>query len=121
MANANVQITGLVELNVLLQGIPTEFPTIFQQVTGNRAQQMVSEMTSIVPVRTGYLKSTIGSSSTTLAMEVYVDAPYAGFVNFGTRFQRAQPYFSGPVERHIQPMIDELNQGIASYIASNVT
>ena len=121
MPSTNVQITGIVELNLLLGNISQEFATQFQEITDKYAQIMVSEMNSIVPVDTGFLKSTIGSTSSPSTMEVYVDAEYAGFVNFGTSRQRAQPYFSGPVEKNIQPMIDELNQAAANHIASNVS
>ena len=121
MSSSSHSITGLIELNFLVQNLSPELNNQFHTVTSKYAQIMISEMNSIVPVRTGYLKSTIGSSSDTTSMQLYVSAEYAGYVNYGTSRQKAQPFFTGPLERHIPPMIEELNQTVASYIASNVS
>ena len=47
------------------------------------------------PVDTGNLRSQIGfeRSPDGKSVEVFANAPYSGFVEFGTRYQRAQPYF----------------------------
>jgi len=47
------------------------------------------------PVDTGNLRSQIGfeRSPNGKGVEVFANAPYSAFVEFGTRFQKAQPYF----------------------------
>jgi len=45
------------------------------------------------PVRTGFLKSSIGHDKDT----AFVDARYASYVNYGTRWMAAQPFFSEAV------------------------
>ena len=47
------------------------------------------------PVDTGNLRSQIGfeRSPDGKSVEVFANAPYSGYVEFGTRYQRAQPYF----------------------------
>lgn len=50
---------------------------------------------SIVPVRTGHLKESITVAATgLLEYEVFTDVEYARFVEWGTRFMRAQPFMT---------------------------
>lgn len=66
-------------------------------------------MQSDTPVKTGFLKSSEGVSVTAAdgtEGEMHADAPYAGYVNFGTSRQRPQPYFSRGVETAHQKLKD---------------
>ena len=57
------------------------------------AQRMVTDAGIIVPVRTGFLRSTIFSRiSGSLEVEIGASAPYAQFIEFGTFRMAAQPY-----------------------------
>jgi HK97 gp10 family phage protein len=116
----NVQIQGLEELNNLFINLVPEMTKAFHEITSQAAQSMYSEMTSIVPVKTGYLRSTIGVTSSINEVNIFVTAFYAGFINYGTRRMKARPFFTGPVERQAPQMINAYNQAVASYIASNV-
>ena len=120
MPAASFTIEGIDELNILFQNFAPELTRSFHEITGKYAQSIGSEMNQIVPVRTGYLKSTIGSSSSTNSMQLYVSAHYAVHVNYGTRRMTGRPFFTGPVERQIPQMVEELNQAVAQYIQTNV-
>lgn len=70
-----------------------------------------------VPVDTGFLQNSIHpeqDSSTTVS--VVADAPYAGFVEFGTSKMRAQPYLepaAAEAESQIEDiMIEELGNAM---------
>lgn len=59
------------------------------------------------PVRTGYLKSTIGGEQTSdTTYEVYADAEYAQYVEYGTYKMSAQPYFEPAIRRAISEARD---------------
>lgn len=59
------------------------------------------------PVRTGYLKSTIGGNQTSdTTYEVYADAEYAQYVEYGTYKMSAQPYFEPAIRRAISEARD---------------
>ena len=49
--------------------------------------------TSLVPIDTGYLESTIGAEGYDTWCEAYADAEYAQYVEYGTWKMDAQPYF----------------------------
>lgn len=57
------------------------------------AQRMVTDAAIIVPVRTGFLRSTIFSRiSGSLEVEIGASSPYALWVEMGTSRTAAQPY-----------------------------
>lgn len=116
----NVQIEGIDELNTLFKNLVPEMEKAFTNITSQYSNDILQEMRSIVPVKTGYLKSTIGGGVSSTTMQLYVTAPYAGFINYGTRRMKARPFFTGPVERQAPNMIKALNQAFADYIARNV-
>lgn len=58
------------------------------------ARMVVEDAKRVVPVRTGRLRDSIRVGSFTSRESVRVDAtaPYAGYVELGTRYMDAQPY-----------------------------
>src|SRR5215203_3797852 len=118
--NATFTVEGLEGLNVLFKNFGSETTKQFHEISGKFATSILSQMNQRVPVRTGYLKSTIASSVSPNLTELYVTADYAGYVNYGTRFMTARPFFTGPVEEQTPEMITELNDAVANYIAQNV-
>jgi HK97 gp10 family phage protein len=55
----------------------------------------------LVPVRTGYLRSTIKAEVKNWVATVGADATYAYFVEFGTRYIKAQPYLVPALEQYL--------------------
>ena len=63
------------------------------------------------PVDTGNLRNNIGYERTVdgKSVEVFSNAPYSGFVEFGTRYQNAQPYFMPAIRLAFAQIIRELD------------
>lgn len=55
----------------------------------------------LVPVRTGYLQSTIYAKCQDWQVQVGAEATYAAAVEFGTNNARAQPYLNPAVEAYL--------------------
>lgn len=72
---------------------------IFRQI----GEDAVDDMQSHCPVRTGYLRDHIYIKELT-AMTLYItsEAPYSGFVEFGTSKMRAQPFFFPAINTHFK-------------------
>lgn len=68
----------------------------------------------LVPVDTGYLQSTISSSSDGWSMTAYADAEYAQYVEFGTWKMAAQPYFAPALSMAWDEAAPAFEQAIAS-------
>jgi HK97 gp10 family phage protein len=60
-----------------------------------------AEAQKLVPVRTGYLQSTIYAKVKEWVAEVGADATYAVFVEFGTRFMQAHPFLQPAIQTHL--------------------
>jgi HK97 gp10 family phage protein len=55
----------------------------------------------LVPVRTGYLRSTIYAKIRDYVAEIGAEATYALFVELGTRHMRARPYLYPALQEHL--------------------
>ena len=79
-------------------------------------QHMVSTFmeiaTNLVPVDTGYLRSSIHANTEGLAAEFFADAEYAQYVEYGTWKMSAQPYFKPALDVAIQVFITEAMQAL---------
>jgi len=67
----------------------------------------------IVPVRTGFLLSTIGAEAfEKWAFTIYARAPYAGYVEWGTFRVAARLFMTNAIAMHM----DELTQEVANAV-----
>ncbi|MCW4018004.1 MAG: hypothetical protein NWF00_04910 [Candidatus Bathyarchaeota archaeon] len=71
------------------------------------AESIRDSATQKVPVRTGYLRSTIFAQVSEWIAEIGAEATYAACVEFGTRYMRAQPYILPALQEHL-PMLEEI-------------
>jgi HK97 gp10 family phage protein len=93
----------------------TKMCTVMTKVPNDVMQQIVTEgvqyMQAKAPVDTGYMRANIsghvtGGGNAVITSEAY----YSGFVNFGTRFMSAQPFFSDGIDYingRIRQIMDE--------------
>jgi hypothetical protein len=67
----------------------------------------------LVPVRTGFLLSTIGSEVLARwAYTIYARAPYAGFVEWGTFRMYARLYMTRAIQQHQEELPQELANAV---------
>ena len=119
-SNSSVKVTGLNELNSFFTRMPNAFNTIFSQTTSKYAKIIYGQQNSKVPVKTGRLKRSIGTAMAPRKMELFVDAPYAKFINFGTRWMPARPFFTQPADKNLPAMIKEIDTEFGMWIKSNL-
>jgi HK97 gp10 family phage protein len=84
-------------------------------VSHDYADKMVKEAKRLVPVDTGTLRQSIRVTPDTeagrariAAAGIEAEAPYAGFVEFGTARMRPQPYIRPAVRKYTKPYLNEL-------------
>lgn len=91
----NVEIKGTEELCRILEKLPQEIQDRVDEGLGEGAKAVAEKAQEIVPVRTGYLKSTIAASRTTLfKWKVQATADYARLVEYGTSRTAPRPFLS---------------------------
>ncbi len=71
------------------------------------AADVKAEAMHTVPVRTGYLSSTIYSVVKDWVVNIGADATYAYFVELGTKFMAAQPFMYPSIEKYL-PELESL-------------
>jgi hypothetical protein len=119
-SSKNFRVEGLNELNIFIKGFSPAVSKLFQTVGSKYAQSIVADMMKRVPVKTGHLKSTIGSSTSPNRIEFYVTADYAADVNYGTYRMPGRPFFTGPLAEQTPKMLQELDKEVDKYIATNL-
>ena len=78
------------------------------------AQNILVTANILVPVRTGFLKSTLAvEQPTNFQLKVKATAPYAYYVEFGTRKMSARLFLTNSVNQHLP----EFGPAIAEKIA----
>ena len=99
ISRTTVQIKGLEEAKRLLKEFRADVPTQAVSALEQIAERVVDEMQFNCPVDTGLLQSEIQiTESGPNHVTIESPTPYAGFVNFGTSRQEAQPYFTDDIE-----------------------
>ena len=79
----------------------------------NVAQDILATANTLVPVRTGYLKSTIAiEQPSNFQLKVKATAPYAYYVEFGTRKMSARLFLTNSVNQHLANLHRKLKQQI---------
>lgn len=83
----------------VLEEMPSRFKKDAQRIVKTTSEQMVRDMSATVPVDTGHLRRTIGyklkdnGMSSRVGANMNGNTDYGSYVEYGTRYMRAQPYF----------------------------
>lgn len=120
MADITFKVTGLDEIsqyfrdkapNALTQGI--------SDALGDLRDQIETETTTLCPVDTGALRASIDiEQKTDFAIIARAGMDYASFVDEGTRFMSAEPFFTDPITQAVDQFQANLEQIIISSLES---
>jgi HK97 gp10 family phage protein len=97
----NVDLSGAEEFSQALSRFDAAMQNRIQQQLLEWAESVKTDAERLVPVRTGYLQSTIYAKSQEWQIEVGAEATYAAAVEFGTRYTQAKPYLNPAVEAYL--------------------
>lgn len=114
MVSVSITITGVDTISSRLKNIAQSVKDFASQEPEKIANEMVEKMQAIAPVDTGYLRDHIQVSDTTEnSATVISEADYSIYVEFGTRFMAAQPFFFPVVDEYTsQNIIDDFNSSV---------
>lgn len=105
-------LEGFTELNQLIQNAIIEAPKSTESVIHNYGEKGGKLAKEYAPWDTGYLHDQIESQPYPMASDIVSPASYSGFVNSGTRYMDAQPFFTD--------MWDEITEDIKEPLADVV-
>jgi len=107
-----VQFEGRDEFRSKMEHIDASMRTLIQQRLQELAEAIKETAQRIAPVRTGYLRSTIFTETAEWTVKVGASAPYAAYVEFGTRFMQGRRFLVQAVEAHRPQLIGMVGQAI---------
>jgi HK97 gp10 family phage protein len=77
------------------------------------SERVLDTSNTLVPVRTGFLKSSMGvRQENNFQITFYANAPYAGYVEFGTRRMAARLFMTNALQQHQQEFPREVESAL---------
>lgn len=96
----SIKITGAEGVESNLESIKEKVKSFVSDELRTISEDLVSEMQSTCPVDTGFLRDNIEeSNSSSTAIQVSSRADYSIYVEMGTRYMAAQPFFYPAVNK----------------------
>jgi HK97 gp10 family phage protein len=96
-----LDLAGAAEFKQAIAQFDAEMQRQVHEQLAKWAETVKTEAARLVPVRTGYLRSTIFAQVQEWNTEVGAEAAYAANVEFGTRHAMAQPFLNPAVQAHL--------------------
>ena len=106
----SVNMSNFDVLSSCFECLCEQYPEAVGQAMMNVAQNILATANTLVPVRTGYLKSTIAiEQPSKFQIKVKATAPYAYYVEFGTKKMSARLFLTNSVNQHLNELSPRLS------------
>jgi HK97 gp10 family phage protein len=112
--SVNIDISGGEAFSTAMNHFDAAIKSRVQAQLFEWAEAVKVDAERLVPVRTGYLQSSIYAKSHDWQVEVGAEAAYAAAVEFGTHNARARPYLNPAVEAYLPTLEHFILQAIDS-------
>lgn len=96
-----IDAAGTEELKQAIASFDAEIQRQLHEQLAAWAESVKATATRIVPVRTGYLRSSIYARTRGWQVEIGAEAAYAANVEFGTFHARAKPFIQPAVQQRL--------------------
>src|SRR5688572_6432906 len=113
MSASSVQIIGLKELQMTLAQFPQAFDKLFQSAGTDYAKKVYGEAYKRVPVKTGFLRGSIGQHVSPKEIKIYANAKYAAAVHNGSRGRPGRPFLFGPANENLPQFFKDIDMQTA--------
>lgn len=109
----HTDVRGIAELEPKLDRLDQNLRSFVDDALDVEVQAMQTRAQSLAPKRTGYLGSTIFSERISeWAFKLGARAPYALFVEFGTRFMQGRRFLTQALELSLSGLVQHVNRAI---------
>lgn len=96
-----IQHEGCEELAKKLEHLDSTLKNHVQTSLQELGDSIKEKARELAPSRTGYLRSTIFAETKDWTVKVGANAPYASYVEFGTRFMQPRRFLTQALEMHV--------------------
>jgi HK97 gp10 family phage protein len=112
--SVNLNVAGSEEFAQAISRFDSAMQRRIEEQLAAWAQGVKMDAERLVPVRTGFLQSSIFAKCEGWQIQVGAEAEYAAAVEFGTLNMRAQPYLTPAVEAHLPSLERVLLEAVDS-------
>jgi len=105
-------IQGIRELQAALHTFDSTMQRYVHAKLVGWAEEVKTEAMRRVPVKTGYLRSSIYGLVKDWVVNVGAEATYALFVELGTRYLRARPYLYPSIQQYLPQLEQAISEAI---------
>lgn len=113
-SSITVTITGFDEIGTALDTSEQTLDDGISETLQELANDIESTTTGLCPVDTGALQASIDVQVSGDTLTAVAGEDYATFVDQGTRFMDAQPFFEDPIDQLIDQYRSELEQKLGT-------
>ena len=111
--SVNIEVSIEQGLTSALQQLIEQYPEAVGAALMRIAERVLNTSNTLVPVRTGFLKSSMGiHQDGNFQITFYATAPYAGYVEFGTRRMAARLFMTRALEQHKDEFAREVESAL---------
>jgi HK97 gp10 family phage protein len=107
-----LDVDGIEEFQAAMSKLDSGLQRHVHRYLASLAADVKAEARRLVPVRTGYLRSTIYARIQEWVAEIGAEATYSFFVEFGTRYMQAQPYLWPAIQQYLPQLENIICQAI---------
>jgi len=107
-----VQFEGRDEFRLKMERIDASMKACVQQRLEELAESIKETAQRMAPVRTGYLRSTIFTEAAEWTVRVGASAPYAAYVEYGTRLMQGRRFLSQALEMHRLQLVNMVDEAV---------
>jgi len=112
-----IDVRGIPELRRKLNRLDESMRQYVDEALDFQVQAMQTRAQSLAPKRSGYLASTVFAERVReWAFKLGARAPYAVFVEFGTRFMQARRFLSRALELGMLGLVQHVNRAVEDAI-----
>jgi HK97 gp10 family phage protein len=107
--SVNIQVAVEQGLTAAIQGLIEDYPEAVGAALMRVAERVLETSNVLVPVRTGFLKSSMGvRQDSNFQVTFYAQAPYAVYVEFGTSRMSARLFMTRSLQQHQEEFPQEV-------------
>jgi len=119
--NLKLEVAGAGELRTKLQKLDSELKMKIREKLAEVGALIRERARELAPVRTGMLKAGIYSQLTDWTLKIGAKAPYARYVEFGTRWIRPRHFLLNAIEENLIRIENAFHEAVSSAVSEAST
>ena len=114
---ARLEVAGVKELKAKLERLDSKLKVKVNEKLAEIGNLIEERAKQLAPVRTGRLRASIYSRLADWILTVGAKAPYARYIEFGTRWIRPRHFLLGAIQENLSKIENTIRQAVFSAVS----